>query len=74
MPGKVSERFGRTAPPSGAVGDPKPVVATSGHGNLSIMGLNPFRDGSKPRSMADYAMVAGAFVVTIAAIIWGFFG
>lgn len=38
------------------------------------MGLNPFRDGGKPRGMADYAMVAGAVLVTVAAIIWGFFG
>lgn len=38
------------------------------------MGLNPFRGGGAPPGKADYAMVAGAIIAAIAAIIWGFFG
>lgn len=38
------------------------------------MGLNPFRGTGEPPSMADYAMVGGAILAAIAAIIWGFFG
>lgn len=38
------------------------------------MGLNPFRGAGKPPGLADYAMVGGAIVVSIAAILWGFFG
>ena len=36
------------------------------------MGFNPFRQ--KRRSPADYVMVAAAFAVTVALVVWAFVG
>jgi hypothetical protein len=36
------------------------------------MGMNPFRPHR--RSAADYIMVAAAFVVVVALVLWAFFG
>jgi hypothetical protein len=36
------------------------------------MGFNPFRD--QERSVADIAAVVIALVVTVALLLWGFFG
>lgn len=39
---------------------------------IPAVGFNPFR--SQRRSPADYAMVAGALVLTLAVVLWALLG